>query len=551
MKTLRAQGAAQPGGIARRAAISAECAEPRPRLRDVIPFGPLALWRAFARFGQMALRRPDAAASLRSVGRHYGSERSGLLLSRIRNSAPGRALWGALRRSPALRHAVERLRAAYPASGIWPRAYASDVASGPWQAPPAGMLPWFNPLNVKVDPQLSRQPHLNLLLPGIAMKHMSGGPNTAIALAHRLAAMGVPTRFISTDSPIDADSAPFWAHVAALCGAREHPDNAVLIDASNRTEPLVCGENDVFMATAWWTAQMAKYVVRHTKQAKFVYLIQDYEPLFHAASTQSALAEETYGLDCIPVVNSSLLSEYLIANRIGRFANPEFASRVITFEPAVDTTRFFPVPAVPRPRVAAPRKRCLLFYARPTIGLRNLYELGVAALHKLMHEPGFEPEAWEFLAMGEALAPVALGRGAVLRPLPWRDFDGYAQQMRESDVLLSLMLSPHPSNPPLEMAACGKPVVTTVYANKTAEALARMSSNIIGVRPTIEDICDGLVTATCWAARPEVRPAEELALPRTWDESFLDALPALHRDLLGMFQLPAALNGSTSAVAVH
>jgi hypothetical protein len=512
------------------------------KLRRFIASSPLALWRAFAQAGKEALSRLVRAVAQRAMRHHRGSKSSRKLLSRLRDSAPGRVLWGVLRRSRAVRHGVERLRsAAAPA-------LSSGLASGLW-LPPVGMLPWFNPLNIRTDKRFSGQPHLNLLLPSIAMKGMSGGPNTAIALVQRLAAMGVPVRFISTDTPSDGDSTPFWTHVALLSGIGARLDNAVLIDASNRFESLLIGENDVFMATAWWTAQMAKYAVRQTKHARFVYLIQDYEPLLHAASTQSALAEETYGLDFIPVVNSSLLSEFLITNRIGRFASPEFALRVITFEPAIDTTRFFPAPAGPQLPAAGERKRRLLFYARPKNGLRNLYELGLAALHKLVHESGFEPAAWEFFGMGEAFAPVALGRGAVLQPVPWRDFDGYARQMRECDVLLSLMLSPHPSYPPLEMAACGKPVVTTVYANKTADALTRISPNIIGVRPTIEDICDGLLAAIRLAEAPEQRhgPSAKFALPSTWEESFRDALPALYHDLVELFRSPELNIGSFSA----
>ena len=38
------------------------------------------------------------------------------------------------------------------------------------------------------------------------------------------------------------------------------------------------------------------------------------------------------------------------------------------------------------------------------------------------------------------------------------------------------MLSPHPSYPPLEMAASGGVAVTTVYANKDADALSKVSN---------------------------------------------------------------------------
>ena len=80
------------------------------------------------------------------------------------------------------------------------------------------------------------------------------------------------------------------------------------------------------------------------------------------------------------------------------------------------------------------------------------------------------------------------------RPGTLADLAG-TQQMRESDILLSLMLSPHPSYPPLEMAASGGLVVTTSFGNKSAKALASLSANIIAVPPTLEDIEAGLASA--------------------------------------------------------
>ena len=66
--------------------------------------------------------------------------------------------------------------------------------------------------------------------------------------------------------------------------------------------------------------------------------------------------------------------------------------------------------------------------------------------------------------------------------------------MRESDILLSLMLSPHPSYPPLEMAASGGLVVTTSYEGKSARQLASLSANIVATEPTLEAITAGLAT---------------------------------------------------------
>ena len=413
--------------------------------------------------------------------------------------------------------------------------------------PPEGLIPWFNPLTLSVSDVLAAAPRLNVLVPGLAMKHMSGGPNTAIALACALAARGVAIRFMSTDAAVDADSGPFWAHVKTIARMERLPAHMELVDAHDRSRATRIGVNDLFLATAWWTAQQAKYAARLTKQQTFLYLIQDYEPLLHAASTQYALAGETYELPHLPIINTGLLHEFLTSHRIGRFGDDAFARQALVFEPALDQRIFFPRTT---PRSSGTRR--LLFYARPTNGLRNLFEMGVAALQKAIDDGVFEGEAWEFLGMGEPFVPVALGSGMVLRPAAWVNLEGYARQMRDSDVLLSLMLSPHPSYPPLEMAASGGLAVTTTFANKSTERLTSLSPNIIGVPATIESIATGLAAAV---RRLPQRPLNEerlrdahLALPQTWADSFAPILPGLLDELSrlqGSPSLPVELRSNS------
>ena len=46
-----------------------------------------------------------------------------------------------------------------------------------------------------------------------------------------------------------------------------------LVDASDRSKPILIGANDVFFATAWWTAQMANWGRPLTGNRPFIYLI--------------------------------------------------------------------------------------------------------------------------------------------------------------------------------------------------------------------------------------------------------------------------------------
>ena len=301
------------------------------------------------------------------------------------------------------------------------------------------------------------------------------------------------------------------------------PSHMELVDGHDRSYTTYIGANDLFMATAWWTAQQASPRPDSRSNRSSCTLIQDYEPLLHAASSGSALASETYELPHVPIINTSLLHEFLTAQKIGQFKEEAFARSALVFEPAMDQSIFHPS-EIPR----SESRRRLLFYARPTNGLRNMFELGVAALQKAVGDGVLDAGRWDFVGMGESFSPVALGRGAVLRPAEWVNLERYARQMRESDILLSLMLSPHPSYPPLEMAASRGDLRNDDVWAKTAERLAQLSRNIIGVDPTIESVAAGIESAVRRLPRQHERLQDaELALPQRWGDSFEPILTRL------------------------
>ena len=385
-------------------------------------------------------------------------------------------------------------------------------------------LPGVVPLNLRIDPALSATPTLTVLIPALTLEGMSGGPNTAIQIAARLAEAGVPVRLVSTDAAA-GPATELRAHIAALTGRT--PDRLSIVDHADRALPLAMGARDVFFATAWWTAQMVKLAQPTTGPRRFLYQIAEFEPAFYPAASEFALALETYGLDFHGLICERLVADYLTEQRIGRFGDPGFAARCAVFEPAVDRTRFHP-----EPHDGGPRR--LLFYCRPTKARRNLSELALHALKRAVDAGLFDGAAWEMLFIGEDLPPLELGRGLTIRAAPWLGYDAYAALLRRSDLLLSLMLSPHTSYPPLEFAACGGLAVHNTYATKTAARLAALSSNIVAVEPTVDGIVDGLGRAVAALDRP--RASAPLGLPASWDDALRDAVPAALR----MFEDSAA-----------
>jgi hypothetical protein len=89
------------------------------------------------------------------------------------------------------------------------------------------------------------------------------------------------------------------------------------------------------------------------------------------------------------------------------------------------------------------------------------------------------------------------------------------------------MFTPHPSLVPIEMASAGMLTVTNTFENKTAEAMAAISPNLLAVSPTIEGIARGLCEAAA-AVDDHERRARGSAVrwSRDWDRSFDDELLA-------------------------
>jgi hypothetical protein len=381
------------------------------------------------------------------------------------------------------------------------------------------------PLALRFDAALDARRTLNVLLPVLDSDNATGGPNTVLHLALRIARHGVPVRVVTTRPQAATDPAWFRRHLAQLVGTV--PEAFEAVSAADPAAPLAIGRNDVFMATHWTTAQQAKPWLAQLGQPKFVYLIQDFEPGFHPWSSNYALTLETYDLDFLPVFNEQMLADYFAEARVGRFADAHFARTSLVFEPAVDRGVFFPAPDPPSPRR-------LLFYARPT-NERNLFGLGLQALRAAVAHPAFAGCAFQAVGGRGSLPDFDLGDGRMLRNGPWLDYAGYAASLRGADILLCLMLSPHTSYPVLEMAASGGLAVTNSFATKSAARLRDISPNIIAARPAADSIAAALIEAAERVGRGYDRFAP-LALPGAWDAS----LATVAAGVAGWFTQPPA-----------
>jgi hypothetical protein len=367
------------------------------------------------------------------------------------------------------------------------------------------------------DAELDADPRVVVLVPHLQLGRMSGGPNTIFHVTAPLVRSGIRLRYVATGGPLEPDETALRAHIRTVTGLDPDPAAVAFVDASAPDAEFAVGRGDVLVATWWPTAHVANAALSITGGPAFVYLIQDFEPGFYAWSTNYALAAATYDLPMRAIVNEPSLADHLRATGSGRFADP--AQPSIAFVPAVDRTLF----QRSRRRPAEPFR--LAFYARPKHA-RNLFDLGLAVLRTAAARGVFDGSAWEFRAIGSELPELPIDATRTLRAEAWLDYAGYAAFLGETDLLLSLMLSPHTSYPPLEMAASGGHVVTNTFGGKTANALRALGPTIHAAPAALEPLVTALTEGVAAAERADP-PASAEAVPASWDVALRDVIPWL------------------------
>ena len=154
------------------------------------------------------------------------------------------------------------------------------------------------------------------------------------------------------------------------------------------------------------------------------------------------------------------------------------------------------------------------------------------ALRKMVKDNLLSEENWEIIAIGEDIQPVDLGNNVFLRPMPWMSYLDYAAEIRNADLLLSLMLSPHPSYPPLEMASSGNLTVTNSYSVKTKERMAAISSNILVAEPSVESVSIKLKEAISrinYGLNAFETKNTNIGYPKNWDEAIDKLMPNINK----------------------
>jgi hypothetical protein len=319
---------------------------------------------------------------------------------------------------------------------------------------------------------------ITLLLPGLSERHVFGGISTALEFLEGFAAFCPNLRIVVTDESAlpkgEERRFPDW-QIRPLSD-NDHLGRTIVMAQDRETLPLQLGPNEVLVATAWWTAHLAQQLaLQHAqlfqqKQRPFVYLIQDFEPGFYPWAARYMLADATYQqADAyVPVFNTRLLQ-----NHMEQLGYP--VQGALWFNPVLNRGIRQHLQEPP-----TPREKRVLVYGRPSVE-RNAFPLIVMGLRTLVAQ--HDVRDWTFVSAGEPHAPVALGQGCRLVAMGKLSLDDYARELKRAYVGFSLMVSPHPSYPPLEMAAGGMRVVTNGYGPKDLSSWSSLIESVANPQP--------------------------------------------------------------------
>lgn len=341
----------------------------------------------------------------------------------------------------------------------------------------------------------SEKMRLNLCIPNLEQSKMYGGQRTALrfflSLLKQLNCDGRILIESSYNTEIERklnNQYPGWEIGPSMNGAASR--QIVSITPRDRQSlSLPIRERDIFLYTYW----SGGYVLSSYREAQntffghhqpHLHLIQDFEPAFTSWSSRYMLADSVFRQrDGIAIFNSEELANWF--DRLGYSYLSHFV-----FTPKLD-----PDLAVRLKNVSAfAKKPLLVFYGRPYVP-RNCFGLVVKSLQLLLQQHPEVGDNWRILSIGSPIPSVNLADGKKLETTGKMSMSDYAALMEQTAVGVSLMCSPHPSYPPLEMAAFGIRTITNSFVTKD---LSQYVSNIVSLpEVTFQSLADAIWEQIC------------------------------------------------------
>jgi hypothetical protein len=370
-----------------------------------------------------------------------------------------------------------------------------------------GSLPEVTPINPSL-PAIGSKGCVVLFLPTLDGKSFYGGTATALVVAARVAEVKKLdikiVQTLKTGRPEDLST--FFKHEGLdIPGEKIH-----VVSVADRRYNIYgyvsMHPDDVYIASAWWDAHLLS---RLPLPSKFIYLVQDYEPIFYNNSDQYVLAEATYKLkNYIPLCNTKLMYDFMRDRGYEAFKKPS----ATYFEPAV--SRIDSGPAIEKKKS---EKKKLFLYGRPNVH-RNLFLTALESIDYAVKAGFIVPDDWEFIMAGQDHIPaIQLTSGIKIENLGKIGLQEYIDFSKTVDLAVSPMMAPHPNYPTLEFSSIGTAVVTTKYGLK--QDLSNYSKNIFISDIGVESMAGAIKLAAGKSYDSRMKDLKTTSIENDWSKS--------------------------------
>jgi O-antigen biosynthesis protein len=357
----------------------------------------------------------------------------------------------------------------------------------------------FHDLKPVLDPQQDG-PRLTILTPTLSAQVAFGGVSTLIELPlqvfkRQLADLGWRIRFVCFDRPPATNDNIAFYYADRL----QIPRHLISIEfMHDQFWTIPVARSDVFIGSLWSSFYDAEKLINFQHmtfggdRSSYISMIQDYEPAFYPWSSAYLLAFGSYesNLPKKLIFNSRELEAFYAAQ-----GHPDDERCV--FEPVMNARLNDRRPE----NLVQKKEKQILVYGRPG-DRRNCFYLTKTALERWSRAYA-DAHKWRVVSVGANHEPFDLKPGVEVKVLGKLTLDGYADELTKSAVGLSLMASPHPSYPPLEMVHYGAITITNAFPHKD---LSQWHSNMVSLPiATPETLCEALCAACAdFTANPDV-----------------------------------------------
>ena len=375
----------------------------------------------------------------------------------------------------------------------------------------------LQPMNIVRDSRSARR--VNLVISSLGRAQLFGGIATCTAIATVVAKeLGLPLRIITRDG--GATLQQYWG-ISAVMGIEPCADvsfysDCMRDDVGRGCPPLYCSHSDFFLASSWWTAT----VLRHSVENKNLYhIIQEDELMFYPRGDDYLDCWNALNApDSKYIVNSSHLHAWF------KEAYPQIFRSSVVFEPVFgrDESRDF-----------SPKKTYnLFFYARMT-NPRNLFWFGMQIIDDCFKKGILDPTEWNiYLAGDDTIPPVEFFGGKPAANLGILSWQGYRDFLKDVDLGVCLIYTPHPGYPVYDVASAGGVAVTNLLYTKTSFPC---SENIIACDLSVDAFMDGMQKAAALAKDGMTRRNNYLHqdISCSWNESLVDVISFFKEEAKG------------------